>query len=147
MAQKVSKSFKYTASYSANNQNEKDISVSVCSGKYDSILYLPTGIAVLSEALEMSSLQELDLSFNSLGNEGLSAAKTSLSSMANLAKLNLSHNEFTENSAVHLYEILVESQRLKELDLSWNCLNSPSCKFKEIQMLLDNSSITTSIGL
>ncbi|XP_045483087.1 uncharacterized protein LOC123688554 isoform X2 [Harmonia axyridis] len=86
------------------------------------------GMAILSGALESSSIQELDLSFNSLGNEGLREGKSGLSLNYNLTSLNLGHNEFTEEAVDYLYDILVEASRLIKLDLSWNCFNTPKCR-------------------
>ncbi|XP_045483088.1 leucine-rich repeat-containing protein 74A-like isoform X3 [Harmonia axyridis] len=99
------------------------------------------GMAILSGALESSSIQELDLSFNSLGNEGLREGKSGLSLNYNLTSLNLGHNEFTEEAVDYLYDILVEASRLIKLDLSWNCFNTPKCMKKLCQGLLENPSL------
>lgn len=65
-------------------------------------------------------LVELDLSYNSLGNKGLSNLLNGLCETTTLTKINLGNNNFTEDSAETLEKILLENETIKELDLSWN---------------------------
>lgn len=66
------------------------------------------------------SLVELDLSFNSLGDQGLIELQDGLIDAYTLKKLNLSHNNIGEDSSKAMSAILKETQSLRELDLSWN---------------------------
>lgn len=67
---------------------------------------------------------ELDLSFNSLGDRGLYNLLHGLCETSTLRKLDLSHNEFTEECADTVEKIILGTKSLKELDLSWNFLNT-----------------------
>ncbi|KAK9883909.1 hypothetical protein WA026_004852 [Henosepilachna vigintioctopunctata] len=84
----------------------------------------PQGMAVLSESLGASFIEDLDLSFNSLGDEGIKNGIHGLGDNQKMKKLNLSHNELTEESAIYLNEILSSAGSLEELNLAWNCFNT-----------------------
>ncbi|KAL3285693.1 hypothetical protein HHI36_000224 [Cryptolaemus montrouzieri] len=101
----------------------------------------PEGMVALSEALGSSSIRDLDLSFNSLGNDGLKEAIFALTDNMNLVKLNLSHNGFTEQAAVYLNEILSDAYCLEVIDLSWNNFNTPAGMKKLCHGLVENKTI------
>lgn len=69
-------------------------------------------------------LAELDLSYNSLGDNGLLNLLSGLCETTSLRKINLSHNELTEDCAEYLEKILLKNITLREIDLSWNFLNT-----------------------
>lgn len=84
----------------------------------------------------METLRSLDLSFNDLGNAGLLALKQGLCGNASLIKLNLSHNNISENSGEVIEAILLENTTIQELDLSWNGFYTQPGRLRVVNMFL-----------
>jgi Ran GTPase-activating protein (RanGAP) involved in mRNA processing and transport len=55
-----------------------------------------------------------------LGDKGLKILQPSLIENTSIKKLNISHNNLTEDSGATLEQVLIENKALEELDLSWN---------------------------
>ena len=73
--------------------------------------------------LHNTSLQELDLSYNSLSKlDSLSILK-GMKNISSLIKINVSHNEIIDEAADKLTNILLQSTSLQELDLSYSSLS------------------------
>ncbi|XP_055369645.1 uncharacterized protein LOC114867397 [Betta splendens] len=91
------------------------------------------GLASLALALRpnRSSLRELDLSYNRLGDLALASAK--LESLSNVDVLRLSHCNLSGKSCEALASVLKsKSSRLRELDLSNNNLQDPGVKLLSV---------------
>ena len=69
-------------------------------------------------------LKELDLSYNYLQTAGAVAVFKGMDSILQLSKFSISHNAITDKAAVLLTGILSQNVGLKELDLSFNCLQA-----------------------
>jgi Ran GTPase-activating protein (RanGAP) involved in mRNA processing and transport len=75
-----------------------------------------TVMSALSLGLRLNTLNELDLSYNLIKEDGLS----NLSQCINLIKLNLNHNHICDIGATTIGEILVILTNISNLDLSSN---------------------------
>lgn len=75
-------------------------------------------------------LKEIDLSFNSLGDEGIKALQSGLIENSTINNINLSHNHLGDGACEVLATILKENPNIQYLDLSWNNLFSTPGKKK-----------------
>lgn len=79
------------------------------------------GAVNLSDGLaKTTTIYDLDLSFCSLGTEGIELLEDGLSANTTIVKLNLSHNNLGEEAAQFIANIFNFNGTIKELDLSWN---------------------------
>ena len=70
------------------------------------------------------SIQELDLSYNNLSKSNSLKILKGMKSVSGLLTFNVSHNNFTEEAADELANLLLNKIRLQELDLSHNNLST-----------------------
>lgn len=101
----------------------------------------PKNIEFLNDCLMISRVKELDLSYNSLGDEGLGAIADGLRNSLYLKKINLSHNDLTEAAARYLEEIFLTNDSIDDLNLSWNNLNTDKVLKRLCRALVNNKAI------
>ena len=78
-------------------------------------------IALAKSLADNTKLKELDLSDNNLNNEGVKKILNRLKT-SNLVKLNISHNNISDEAAGDIADFLSKNPKLEELDLSYNNL-------------------------
>ena len=72
-----------------------------------------------------STLEELDLSYNSIKATDAIEIFKGVKSIATLKRLNISHNNITDVAAEDIAVVLSQLDKLKEIDLSWNNFKAP----------------------
>ena len=78
-------------------------------------------IALAKGLADNTKLKELDLSDNNLNTEGIKKILNRLKT-SNLVKLNISHNNISDEAADDIADFLSKNPKLEELDLSYNNL-------------------------
>ena len=98
--------------------------------------------ASLSEALTAnSSLTNLDLSYNSIGAVGAASLFQALTANSSLTNLNLSDNSIGDDGAASLSQALTANSSLTNLNLSYNSIGADGAA-SLLQALTANSSLT-----
>ena len=101
-----------------------------------------TGAASLSQALTVnSSLTNLDLGSNSIGHTGAASLSQALTVNSSLTNLDLSWNSIGHTGAASLSQALTVNSSLTNLDLSKNCIGLTGAAFLS-RALSVNSSLT-----
>ena len=102
-----------------------------------------TSIAAFSQALAANtSLTTLDLSQNSIGDEGATSLSQALALNTSLTTLTLSQNSIGAEGATTLSEALAVKTSLTTLHLSWNSIGAEGAT-SLFQALAVNTSLTT----
>lgn len=80
------------------------------------------GCAAISSALSTSSITDLSLRGNSMGDLGALAFSKALASNRTITKLDVSDNNIDEAGSVALASLLVKCEKLRFADFSWNSI-------------------------
>lgn len=90
-----------------------------------------SGAEKFNSGLEnLGSVLEINMAFNSLGNEGIRNMQRGLTENFITTKIDLSHNLLDSNVAPIFGEIFEQNKAFEEINLSWNNINTPAGKNK-----------------
>lgn len=88
-----------------------------------------------------TGIEELDLSWNELADDGLAHLSNALKRNMTIQKLNLSHNHMNDEALPYLAEMVEENYSIEDLDLSWNYLYKFEGMKAFFTALMDNMTI------
>ena len=87
------------------------------------------GVMVISDCLKMNNtLQEIDLSWNRITNKGATKTAKAIQANKTLCKLCISHNNISNDGMTAISDCLKINNVLQELNLSWNKITSKGAK-------------------